>query len=347
MTSSLARSKFIEAAAGVAAQFSPRYIHTYATVADVPYKVDPSANPSSGSFGTVQKVAHYQLGSSFAQKTFQDIYSSADRKKIRREIGVLELCRHRNIVEFVEAYQVKDQPDRIHLVMSPWAPFTLLQFLRSPESRRAKCPWARVNCVESRACIYRMMYDLADAVGHLHGMSIKHKDIKPDNILLYREETFDIIPLLTDVGASKVYKPGTATDYLKSSYQYLAPEQLELRESSLRADIWQLGCCFAMMSAVASGGTPALECLWTSFENSDSNCSCNIAMEHASFMDAFLNVCARDSATLDQKEVFSVVSRMLDMDSSKRIDIGTVKLELQKVLRHHRPEDMTWMPASA
>ena len=327
-------------------QFSPRYIHPYAAAADVPYKVDPSADPSTGAFGTVQKVAHRQLGPSFAQKTFQNIFSSADRNKILREIGVLELCHHRNIVEFVEAYQVNDQPDRIHLVMYPWAPFTLLQFLRSPENRRTRCPWARVNCAESRACIYRMMHGLADAVGHLHGMSITHKDIKPDNILLHHEGTFEITPLLTDVGVSKVYKPGFDTDYLRSSYQYLAPEQLESRESSLRADIWQLGCCFAMMSAVASGGTPAMVCLWTSFENSDSNCSCNIAMEHASFMDAFSNVCAPDNATLDQKEVFSVVSRMLEVDSSKRIDIETVKLELQKVLRHHQSEDMTSPPMS-
>lgn len=331
MTSPLISSKFSEAFVWSSRQFSPRYVHPYATTADVPYQVDLSSTPSAGSFGTVQKVVHRQFRSSFAQKTFQEVFEDKDRKKILREIGILELCHHRNIVEFVEAYEVSDQPITIHLVMSPWAPFTLLQFLRSPEIRRTKYPWAKANCAESRACIYRMMRDLADAVGHLHGLSIKHKDIKPDNILLHHEGTSEITPLLTDVGVSKVYNPDFGTDYFKSSYQYLAPEQEQARESSLKADIWQLGCCFAMMSAVACGGTSGMDRLWNSFENSDPNCSCQIAMEHTSFMRVFSDVCMPDNASLDQEEVHSIVSRMLDTDSSKRIDIDTVKLEMHKL----------------
>lgn len=186
-------------------QFSPRYIHPYATTDEVPYRVDSSVNPSSGSFGTVQKVEHDQLESSFARKSFQNVFSESERKLILREIGILEVCLHPNIVEFVEAYQVSDQPDTIHLVMSPWAPFTLLQFLRSPATRQVMCPWFRNDCPDSRACVYRMMYELSDAVAYLHGLSIKHKDIKPDNILLQHKGTHQIRPLLADVGTSKVY----------------------------------------------------------------------------------------------------------------------------------------------
>lgn len=265
-------------------QLSPRYIHPYTTTAEVPYEVDPSGAPSTGSFGTVQKVTHRQLGGPFAQKTFRDVFSASTRRQILREVGVLEVCRHPNIVEFVEAFEVGDQPGTIHIVMWPWAPLTLLQFLRSHETRRLRCPWARVDCPESRACIYRIMYELADAVGYLHGLSIKHKDIKPDNILLHHGATTQVVPLLADVGVSKVYKPEFETDYLRSSYQYLAPEQLESRESSLKADVWQLGCCFAMIAVVASGGKPGLDRLWTTFEKSESTCLTNICTERGPFM---------------------------------------------------------------
>lgn len=289
--------------------------------------------PSVGSLGTVQKVKHLQLGVSFAQKSFRNVFSRSERSEILREIGMLEVCHHPNIVEFVEAYKVGDQPDTIHLVISPWAPLTLLQFLRSPETRQRNCPWAKVDSAESRSCLYRIMFELSDAVAYLHGLSIKHKDIKPDNILLHNEATTQVTPILVDVGVSKVYRPGFKTDYLRSSYQYLAPEHLESRESSLKADVWQLGCCFAMIAAVASAGTSVLDRLWTSFEDSDSNCACSIAAVHRHFVRAFEEICVPQGASSDQEHVFGIVCKMLDVDSYKRIDIETVKSELWTMSR--------------
>jgi len=134
---------------------------------------------------------------------------------------------------------------------------------------------------------------------------------------------------------SKVYRPGADTDYLKSSYQYLSLEQLRREESSLKADIWQLGCCFAMLVSVAIGGTSALNRLWSSFEHTDENCSCNIAKEHEPFMKTFVDICAPRSAAWEKERLCSVVTDMLDLDPSKRIDIETVKIELEELPRDH------------
>lgn len=160
-------------------QLIPRYVHLYDAPHDPPYLVDSSAFPFSGSYGIVRKVMQIKTRELFAQKTFQHVYSSADRQKILRELGVLELCIHRNIVQLLEAYKVREEPNLIHIIMAPWAPYTLLQFLRSPDtSRKARCPWFAPNLLESDTCVYRVMYEIADAVASLHGLSIKHKDLR-------------------------------------------------------------------------------------------------------------------------------------------------------------------------
>lgn len=308
---------------------SPRYIHRYLSTKDVPYLIDTSTDPCRGSYGTVRKVKNKIATEEFAVKMFEDVRPS-QRNKILREVGVLELCLHRNIVQLVEAFEVDDVPDSIHIVMAPWAPYTLLKFLQNSDHlRKARCPWFEPDTLTSDQCIYRVLLELADGVGYLHESSIKHKDIKPDNILLYQPESKSVIPIIADVGVSKVYSIGAGTDYIGSTYSYLSPEQLSSRESSLKSDIWQLGCCFAMLLAVARGGTSALDTLWSSFSKTDEHRSCNIAMEISSFMETLRGICLPGNRA--QKHIYKVVIMMLDQDPATRLEIGVVRTEIQKL----------------
>ncbi|RFU24002.1 hypothetical protein B7463_g12334, partial [Scytalidium lignicola] len=310
--------------------FHPRYIHPYSTSDVSPYIVDKSTAAASGSFGTVRKVFHKTTGESFAAKSFHNVLSNRDRKKILRELGCLELCVHRNLITLVEAFELKDDPHTITIVMAPWAPYTLWNFLLATDTcRNAEFPWFEPNLVSSDCCIYRIMLDVVAAVAFLHERSIKHKDIKPQNILLYREATGAIRPIVTDVGETKVYRAGTATDPKRSSYEYLAPEQqleTENMQSNLKADIWQLGCCFAMLLAVARSGLSGLEKLWNSFTDTAENCSCNIANESVQFMAALHDICLPGS--ISQKHAHWVVTRMLDPNPTTRFSIQDVRLKL-------------------
>ncbi|KAI1142965.1 hypothetical protein F5Y05DRAFT_137758 [Hypoxylon sp. FL0543] len=151
---------------------SPRYVHTYPSESETLWRIDLSVMPPSGSSGVVRKVTLKDTGQSFAQKSFQGLYHKSDRSKVIRELVLLEVCHHPNIVDLVEAYETADDPYALHIVMAPWAPYTLAKFLHSPDSERKKAfPWFELNSTPSILSVYRIMLGLASAVGHLHGLS--------------------------------------------------------------------------------------------------------------------------------------------------------------------------------
>ncbi|KKP04779.1 serine/threonine protein kinase [Trichoderma harzianum] len=312
-------------------QLNPRYVHNYTSLADTPYVVDPNEGTSSGSYGTVRKVNHKESGEPFAMKTFREVFYPKQMKKILREIGILEGCNHKNIVRFVQAFRTDDEDDQpVHFVMAPWAPYTLSLFLHSPDvKRKARCPWFQQNSSESNRCIYQIMYGLADAVDYLHKHHIKHKDLKPDNILLYQEKSHHPTALITDVGVSKIYKPGASTNFTDSTYIYLAPEQHAKKESTFKSDVWQLGCCFAEILAVANKGQSGHEELLDSFIRDDENCQCSIAFEQPSFITTLGAICKRGNSA--QKKAYAVVVGMLDLNPQDRPSIDVVKAALMKL----------------
>jgi serine/threonine protein kinase len=267
-----------------------------------------------------------------AIKTFPKIFDDETTSKILREMGILEACDHKNIVRLVEAFRTEDDGHSIHLVIAPWAPCTLRDFLQmSAPVRATKCPWFCPGSPESDLVVYRIMDELADAVGYLHFKEIKHKDIKPENILLYREAApTEIAPLLADFGVSKVFSKSAGTNYTDSTRSYLAPEQLLKHSSTLKADIWQLGCCFAHLLALVGGGKQAHERLLDSYMRSgDWDCSYIIAKEHSPFLETLAEICMRGNSRL--RRVFGVVSGMLELDPLQRLDIEQVQAEFRKL----------------
>ncbi|KAH7254111.1 kinase-like domain-containing protein [Fusarium redolens] len=302
----------------------PRYVHTYNKTEDVPYEQKAFEPIAKGSFGAVVRVEHKNTSEELAMKTF----FCNDRSKILQEIGVLEVCNHPNIVKLVEAFTVAND-DRyeedngvIHLILRPWAPYTLEDFLNPGAPR-------------SDLCIYRIMKKLAQAVAYMHGRSIKHKDIKPDNILLHEPNSPDIRPLLTDVGVSKVFIRGGSTNFDDCSYIFLAPEQVARLESNLRADIWQLGCCFALMLGVAKKGRAGRDELWDSFCRTKDRRSCQIASEHEHFMKSLKALCDESLSrreALNNQLAYELVSGMLDKNHETRLEIHQVLSRLDQLV---------------
>jgi hypothetical protein len=311
-------------------QNRPRYVHTYSSFTEVPYFIDPTGLAFSGSYGTVQKVNHRQRTEPLAMKTFHNVFKGSATRKVLREIGVLEACHHKNIVCLVEAFKVEEEEHCICLVIKPWAPYTLTNFLHATDlGRKKRCPWFEPRSAKSDSCIRRIMYELVDAVGYLHGRSIKHKDLKPDNILLHQEAGDRVTPLITDVGISKIYIHGASTNPQDSTWAYLSPEQHAGTGCTLKSDIWQLGCCLAELLGVSVGGKATYHTLHASFNRDEEDCSCSIALEKAHFCETLAELCLRGSIL--QKKAYVVVSGMLDDDAATRLDIESVRAAVSKL----------------
>lgn len=94
---------------------------------------------------------------------------------------------------------------------------------------------------------------LASALGFLHDNNIRHKDIKPQNILIK-----DDAPYFTDFGVSidwTEYGQSTTVGPTAMTPRYCAPEVAACEPRNTSSDIWSLGCVFLEMYAALKGAT--------------------------------------------------------------------------------------------
>ncbi|KAK4241755.1 kinase-like domain-containing protein [Achaetomium macrosporum] len=96
---------------------------------------------------------------------------------------------------------------------------------------------------------------LAQAVAYLHrqGVQIRHKDIKPENIVV---DDFGQ-PILTDFGISKHFETGQYSEGpTPKTTKYAAPEAITEQSRDERSDIFSLGCVYLEMATVLLGKPP-------------------------------------------------------------------------------------------
>ena len=94
---------------------------------------------------------------------------------------------------------------------------------------------------------------LASALGFLHDNSIRHKDIKPQNILIKNNEPcftdFGLAVDWTEIGHSTTLGPTAMTP------RYSAPEVAACEPRNTSSDTWSLGCVFLEVWAVLKGAS--------------------------------------------------------------------------------------------
>jgi serine/threonine protein kinase len=91
---------------------------------------------------------------------------------------------------------------------------------------------------------------LTRAMAYLHENNIRHKDVKPSNILLSRDGIW-----ITDFGSAKDFTANytsTSESRERGTLRYCAPEVSKYHESGRSADMFSLGCVFLEMVVVLS-----------------------------------------------------------------------------------------------
>lgn len=236
-----------------------------------PYQAIPGQKPGSGAFAKVYqaKIRNIiRLQQIFALKEIL-VKDEGWLKDVTEEIRILKPLRHPNILVLKEAFYSKLDPCTVYLATLPWAPQSLYDFfwnVLGPDRLHDDEWYVPGGLDQWPSIVFQCSWGLA----YLHSEKIKHKDLKPHNILLHREKIQDksqngeimIRPIIADFGLSKNFKPGGETNSY-GTHEFMAPEQLRPdQRSELHSDIWSLGCCFAFIWILVHSGKKGLADLW-------------------------------------------------------------------------------------
>jgi len=151
-----------------------------------------------GQFGVVKLATHKKTGEQVAIKTIK----KKDMKPIeielqRKEIDVLKMCQHPNIVRMIDVFENSDYF------------FIVLEYLEGGDmfdylARRD------FNITESRA--RELAHQVATAIYFMHNYGIVHRDLKLENIMM-QNDSETAAPKVVDFGLAKMMGPGQkATD---------------------------------------------------------------------------------------------------------------------------------------
>ncbi len=183
----------------------------------------------------------------------QHLSSSPEvRQRFEREAKTISQLSHPHICAL---YDVGHEGETEYLVMEYLEGETLANRLaRGPLPLDQTLRWGR---------------EIADALDKAHRQGIVHRDLKPGNVMLTKSGV-----KLLDFGLAKAMAPRTPQNLttlptqtnltkegtILGTLQYMAPEQLEARDTDARTDIFALGAVLYEMATgknVFSGSTQA------------------------------------------------------------------------------------------
>jgi hypothetical protein len=137
---------------------------------------------------------------------------------------------HRHVVKLVASYT---EPRYVAILMCPVAECNLAEFMELPN-------------INDRLWLLRGFFGcLISAVGFLHDNKIRHKDVKPSNILLRDNDVY-----LTDFGISvdwTEFGHSTTEGETAGTPRYASPEVAYQQPRGSSSDIWSPGCVFLEM----------------------------------------------------------------------------------------------------
>ena len=177
-----------------------------------------------GTFGVVRIATHIITGEKVAVKMLYKakILEESDKKRLEREIKILKILRHRNIVHLYNVFQTSST---IYLVM---------EYNKGKELFEIIVHKKRLTELEA----LRYFQQLISGIEYLGKVRVAHRDLKPENLLIDSRNTLKI----ADFGLSNMYKNNELLSTACGSPCYAAPEMIAGEKYyGLSADIWSSG----------------------------------------------------------------------------------------------------------
>ena len=178
-----------------------------------------------GTFSKVKLGLHLPTKQKVAIKILdqEKIVDETDIERIKREIRILTMLHHKNIVQL---YETLTNDNNIYIIMEYIEGKDLFQYIYSLQ---------RLTEYKSS----QLFRQLISCLEYIHKQGIVHRDIKPENILLDKEKKN---LKLVDFGLGNIYKKNEFVKTACGSPCYAAPEMLSGKAyDGFYSDLWSCG----------------------------------------------------------------------------------------------------------
>ena len=184
-----------------------------------------------GTFSTVKLGEHIKTKQKVAIKILnkEKIKEKEDLERIKREITILQMMDHPNIIK---TYKISENAKNYYIIMEYCNGGELFNYIVEKE-----------KLDENEASMF--FYQLISALEYIHSLGITHRDLKPENLLLVNNKIIKII----DFGLSNYFNGEKQLETPCGSPSYASPEIIKGEAyNGFNIDIWASGIIlFAML----------------------------------------------------------------------------------------------------
>ena len=184
-----------------------------------------------GTFSTVKLGEHIKTKQKVAIKILnkEKIKAKEDLVRIKREIKILQMMDHPNIIK---TYKIIENEKNYFIIMEYCQGGELFNYIVDKE-----------KLDENEASMF--FYQLINALEYIHSLGIAHRDLKPENLLLIENKIIKII----DFGLSNYFNGEQNLETPCGSPSYASPEIIKGETyNGFSIDIWASGIImFAML----------------------------------------------------------------------------------------------------
>ena len=163
----------------------------------------------------------------------------AFRERFKRESMIAAAIEHPNVIP---VYEAGERDDELYIIM------------RYVEGIDLRALLVNEGPLEPQRAA-DLLSQVAAALGAAHRRGLVHRDVKPANVLIARDEDREHV-YLTDFGIARHVASVagvTRTGAIVGTIDYLAPERIEGDRGEATADVYALGC---MLYETLTGGIP-------------------------------------------------------------------------------------------
>lgn len=198
----------------------------------------------AGGMSTVYKVRHLHLDRTYALKLLQKVDKDS-LQRFQQEGKASSLLEHPNIVSIHDFGVTDEQP---YMLMDFCEGKSLSHLIR--EEKR----------LEPGRAIF-LFEQIASALSHAHSRGVIHRDVKPSNIMIVRDNDGTERAILVDFGIAKLIplenieeqQKLTQTGDVFGTPLYMSPEQCLGHTIDAKTDIYSLAC---VLYEVLTGSPP-------------------------------------------------------------------------------------------